>query len=186
MSVVTCDAKWISVSDPTNQDGGCLNFMRSFRTQQKIKDRINNGTLLWTLWGKTIYLWQAHPLQLQAVVTQHTRWDLVQEQSGQPDLGMGGSVVMDLISVLPKEDKYSLYFDNLFTSPALLSFVKDKGYDATGTLRANRLNQCPLEGVDSMKKMKRGSTDHLLNPDENIILLRWNDNSGVTLGSTIT
>ncbi|GFO28785.1 PiggyBac transposable element-derived protein 3-like [Plakobranchus ocellatus] len=90
---------------------------------------------------------------------------------------MGGSVVMDLISVLPKED-------NLFTSPALLSAIKDKSCDATGTLGVNRLNQCPLEGLDSMKKMKRGSMDHILNPDENIILLRWNDNSGVTLGST--
>ena len=61
---------------------------------------------------------------------------------------------MDLISVLPEEDKYCLYFDNLFTSPALLKVIKDKGYDATVTLRANRLNQCPLEGVDAMKKIK--------------------------------
>ena len=91
---------------------------------------------------------------------------------------------MNLISVLPEEDKYCLYFDNLFASPALLKVIKDKGYDATGTLRANRLNQCPLEGVDAMKKMKRGSMDHLLNPDGKIILLRWNDNSVVTLGST--
>ncbi|GFO49772.1 PiggyBac transposable element-derived protein 1 [Plakobranchus ocellatus] len=97
---------------------------------------------------------------------------------------MGGSVVMDLISVLPKEDKYCLYFDNLFTSPALLSAIKDKCYDATGTLHANRLNQCPLEGVDSMKTMKRGSMDYILSPGENIILLRWNDNSVVALCST--
>ncbi|GFS22015.1 PiggyBac transposable element-derived protein 1 [Elysia marginata] len=101
--------------------------------------------------------------------TQYTRWTLVQTEpyqgagtvQAQPDLGMGGSVVMDLISVLPEENKYCLYFDNLFTSPAL----KDKGCDATGTLRTNRLNQCSLQRVDSMKKMKRGSMDHRLNPD---------------------
>ncbi|GFS02315.1 PiggyBac transposable element-derived protein 1 [Elysia marginata] len=100
----------------------------------------------------------------------------------QPDLGIGGSVVMNLISVLPEEDKYCLCFDNLslFTSPA----ITDKGCDATGTLHANRLNQCLLEGVDSMKEMKRGSMDHRLNSAENIILLHWNDNSVVTLGST--
>ncbi|GFO18466.1 PiggyBac transposable element-derived protein 3-like [Plakobranchus ocellatus] len=62
--------------------------------------------------------------------------------------------------------------------------MKDKGYDATGTLRANCLNQCLWEGVDSMKKMKRGTMDHPLNADENIILLCWNDNSVVTLGFT--
>ncbi|GFR75203.1 PiggyBac transposable element-derived protein 1 [Elysia marginata] len=98
----------------------------------------------------------------------------------QPDLSIEGSVMMDLISVLPEEDKYCLYFDNLFTSPA----IKDKGYDATGTLPANCLNQCPLEGVDNMKKMKRGSIDHRLNHDKNIISLHWNDNSVVTLCST--
>ncbi|GFN79767.1 PiggyBac transposable element-derived protein 3-like [Plakobranchus ocellatus] len=97
---------------------------------------------------------------------------------------MGGSVVMNLISVLPEEDKYCLYFDNLCTTPAILSAMKDKGYDATGILRPNHLNQCLWEGMDSMKKMKRGSMDHLLNPDENIILLRWNDNSVVTHDST--
>ncbi|GFS05857.1 PiggyBac transposable element-derived protein 1 [Elysia marginata] len=92
----------------------------------------------------------------------------------EPDLGMGESVVMDIISVLLEEDKFCLYFVNLFTSPALLSAIKDKDYDATETLRANRLNQCPLEGVDSTKKIKRGSMDHRLNLDEteNIILLR--------------
>ncbi|GFN78996.1 PiggyBac transposable element-derived protein 3 [Plakobranchus ocellatus] len=66
----------------------------------------------------------------------------------------------------------------------LLNDIKNKGYDATGTLRANRLNQCPLERVDNKKKIKRGSMDHILNPHENMILLSWNDNSVVTLGST--
>ncbi|GFO17089.1 PiggyBac transposable element-derived protein 1 [Plakobranchus ocellatus] len=98
--------------------------------------------------------WRVH--QLHAVFRDTTK--IIEPYQGagtvktQPDLGMGESVMIDLISVLPKEDKYSLYSDNLFTSPALLSVIKDKGYDATGTLRANRLNQCPLEGVDSMKK----------------------------------
>ncbi|GFR65014.1 PiggyBac transposable element-derived protein 1 [Elysia marginata] len=77
----------------------------------------------------------------------------------EPDLGIGGSVMMDLISVFREEDKYCLYFDNLFTSPAIV--IKDKGFDATGTLRANRLNQCPLEGVDSMKKIKRAKQKSL-------------------------
>lgn len=133
---------------------------------------IRYGFKLWCLNTPDGYLVQTEPYQGAGTVRMQT------------ELGMGGSVVMDLISVLPEEDKYCLYFDNLFTSPALLKVIKDKGYDATGTIRVNRLNQCPLEGVDAMKKMKRGSMDHLLDPDGKIIFLRWNDNSVVTLGST--
>lgn len=55
------------------------------------------------------------------------------------DLGVGGSVVMNLISKLPQDDHYSFYIDNFFTSLLLLEEVSRGGHNVTGTLRANRV-----------------------------------------------
>ncbi|XP_060552737.1 piggyBac transposable element-derived protein 3-like [Ruditapes philippinarum] len=52
-------------------------------------------------------------------------------------LGMGGAVVMDLLSELQKDDAYHLTFDNLFTSLKLVDRLTDMGISCTGTIRAN-------------------------------------------------
>ena len=49
--------------------------------------------------------------------------------------------------------------DNFFTSPSLLRLLKGNGMAATGTVRANRTENAPLQAVDDMKKMSRGSSD---------------------------
>lgn len=64
-----------------------------------------------------------------------------------PYLGVGGSVVMNLISKLPEKEHYSFYIDNFFTSLRLLDEVSKIGHDATGTLRANRVEDAPLKDV---------------------------------------
>ncbi len=60
-----------------------------------------------------------------------------------PDLGVGGSVVMDLLQELPEKKKYSLYMDNYFTSIRLLEKLGNMGHDATGTIRNNRVEKSP-------------------------------------------
>ncbi|GFU08132.1 uncharacterized protein NPIL_699671, partial [Nephila pilipes] len=40
--------------------------------------------------------------------------------------GMGGVVVQDLISKLPENKQYDLFFDNLFSSPALIDKLTEK------------------------------------------------------------
>lgn len=48
---------------------------------------------------------------------------------------------------------FSFYFDNLFTNIPLLSYLKSRGYDATGTIRENRIPKtCPLPYNDKLKK----------------------------------
>ncbi|CAH1987930.1 unnamed protein product [Acanthoscelides obtectus] len=45
----------------------------------------------------------------------------------------------------------------------------DKGLKCTGTLRENRLSDCPLEKSSMFKKKSRGSFDYLLEENQNNI-----------------
>ena len=42
--------------------------------------------------------------------------------------------------------------DNFFTSPSLLRLLKGNGMAATGTVRANRTENAPLQAVDDIRK----------------------------------
>ncbi|XP_071052955.1 piggyBac transposable element-derived protein 3-like [Onthophagus taurus] len=72
-----------------------------------------------------------------------------------PAFGVGGSVVLDLLSRLPPAN-YSLYMDNFFTSLPLLNELKKLGHDATETIQESRVEKAPLQDKKEMKKMKRG------------------------------
>ncbi len=52
---------------------------------------------------------------------------------------------------------------------------------ATGTIRVNRTENCPLEDVKSIKKKSRGSFDFQFS--KNLKMVRGNDNSVVILAS---
>ena len=69
-------------------------------------------------------------------------------------LGMGGSVVMNLISELYEEvgNSFHLTFGNLVTSLKLMDCLTAKQIACTGTIRAIRVE-------NEMKKLSRGSFD---------------------------
>ena len=76
-------------------------------------------------------------------------------------LGLGGSVVANLIESLPQStEKYTIYFDNFFTSLRLINYLSGKNVKATGTVRVNRVEKCPLSSVNAMKKTCRGTYDY--------------------------
>lgn len=58
-------------------------------------------------------------------------------QTEKRDFGLGGQVVLSLIDLtgIPSIEGYKLFFDNYFTSVALLSHLSDQGYCASGTIR---------------------------------------------------
>ena len=102
------------------------------------------------------------------------------------DIGLGGSVVMTLMSKLPTAPNlnYHVVMDNFFTSPSLLRLLKENGMAATGTVRANRMESAPLQAVD-MKKEARGSSDVVNDNKSNVTLVRWKDNKLVVVASTL-
>ena len=75
--------------------------------------------------------------------------------------------------------------DNFFTSPSLLRLLKGNGMAATGTFRANRTENVPLQAVDDMKKEARGSSDVANDNKSNVTLVRWKGNKVVTVASTL-
>lgn len=97
------------------------------------------------------------------------------------NLGMGGEVVVELLSIVDDPGNHEVYFDNFFSSYKLLLSLQKKGFYATGTVRENRTNHCPFEPLKSMSKKPRGTYDEFFDKTTNMSLVRWNDNSVVTV-----
>ena len=132
---------------------------------------IRFGYKVWCLCTSSGYLVQAEPYQEANTSVSIT------------ELGMGGLVVADLISELPQQNSYSLFFDNLFTSLLLLDYLKKKNVGGTGKIRHNRTKKAPLVEPGEMKKQPRGSFCQVTEEKNGITLVMWHDNSIVSLAS---
>ena len=96
-----------------------------------------------------------------------------------PCLGMGGSVVVDLISELQQEEgrSFQLTFENLFTSLKLVDCLsKIKSSACTGTIRANRNENCPLKSMKEMETSKRRNFDYATDVKSGLTVVHWNGN----------
>lgn len=99
---------------------------------------------------------------------------------GELGIGASGQTVLNLVSDLAPGTQ--VFFDNYFASPGLLLALKEKQLPAACTLRANRLENCPLKTEKQLKKEGRGSMDYKVS-EEGIIVVKWFDNKEVTVGS---
>lgn len=99
------------------------------------------------------------------------------------EFGLGGDVVLHLIKAagVPPNKGHKIFFDNYFTSIKLLKHLSGMGICATGTIQENRTEKCPLRSKAVMKKETRGASDY--RTCESVLLIRWNDNSVVTIGT---
>ena len=106
---------------------------------------IRLGSKVWCLCSRTGYL-------MQAILYQDSSTDY-----SNPEFGMGGFVVLNLIAKLPPNIEYSLFFDNFFTFLPLIKHPKCINIRATGTIRLNRIGKTPLLDPSSIKKTQRGN-----------------------------
>lgn len=135
-------------------------------SKQHIKGKpIRFGFKIWCLCDRSGYLIQAEPYQ-GASSTHNTI------------LGVGASVVLDLISELP--GSYDIYFDNYFTSLKLLDVLKNRGHTGTGTIRKDRVEKALLKDIG---KEKRGYYHKVTDTSTGATLIRYHDNSVVTVAS---
>jgi len=80
---------------------------------------------------------------------------------------------------------YHIFLDNLFTSFNLLKHLKDNGYNATGTMRENRIpRSCPLPSNKIMKREKRGTCPFVIEHTDGVFICKWVDNNVVSVAST--
>ena len=82
------------------------------------------------------------------------------------ELGVGASVVLDLVSELPDGVPFKIYGDRFFSSVKLAEILKCKGIGYTGTVKSNRTEKAPLVDSKEMAKRSRGSFVFVLNEME--------------------
>ena len=100
-------------------------------------------------------------------------------------LGLGGNLVSHFADVLTGCGRkfFHLCYDNFFNSVKLVTMLKDKLVKATGTIRENRTEKCPLTSNDALKKQGRGKFDFKTDTKNDVLVCKWNDNSVVNLCS---
>lgn len=124
------------------------------------------GYKLWMLCGHNGYPFQILPYQGK------------KEKDNEP---LSTRVVERLTSVIEHPNQHAVYMDNFFSSYGLAVRMKKKGFFMTGTVRENRIGKCPLELSSSMKKKDRGTSDKCFDTNNEIGIVRWNDNKVVTV-----
>jgi len=106
-----------------------------------------------------------------------------QDSQDKTEIGLSSSVVLDLLSEMPVSLPYHVAFDNYFTSLKLLEYLSTKGIAATRTVRANRLEKCPLRTNRTLEKADRGTSSAMLDASTNVIVVAWQDNKVICLAS---
>ena len=96
---------------------------------------------------------------------------------------MGGNDAYGLTLTLPLNENYKVFFDNFFSSIALLKLLKKEGLLAVATLRKDRLKDAGkfVKSENELKKSNRGSCDYVVDYNSAITILRWFDNNSVQL-----
>ena len=65
-----------------------------------------------------------------------------------------------------------------------MDYLSEVTFGGTGTIRLNRTEKAPLQEAASMKKQARGSFEQKTDKDAGVTLVKWHDNSIVTMAST--
>nr|CAH7740916.1 unnamed protein product [Callosobruchus chinensis] len=134
---------------------------------------IRYGFKFWSMNTSTGYLINTEPYQGKGT------------QLGNSDLGLGASVVTTFAERLKgayPDFHFNFFIDNFFTGLPLLRKMTAIGFGCTGTIRENRIKNCPLNKKD-VKQKQRGFTNSFVNEDKSMIVIQWKDNSTVQVAS---
>ncbi len=135
---------------------------------------IRFGLKEWALCGTNGYTFQFSVYQGKHETTieeKYTDWNL------------GAKVVLSLADKLPLGGQ--LFFDNFFTDIQLIDALSQKEICATGTVRFNRLANCPFTPKAQWSKKERGSMEFAVEKSTGIFAICWKDNNLVTAMSNV-
>ena len=96
-------------------------------------------------------------------------------KKGNTEFGLSESAILSLCQKL-KDTHCFVFFDNFFTSPALLVKLLEVGIYAKGTVRANRKNMPVLKHGKEMKR-----SEHDCFSSNHLSAIKWMDNKSVIL-----
>jgi len=97
--------------------------------------------------------------------------------------GLGETVVLSLMDVLPSDTCYRVFMDNFFTSFRLLQFLAKNNIRASGTVRENRLGDCTIPKKKLVDKLERGGMKYRTSEQSNLTVVAWKDNKSVYVAS---
>lgn len=82
-------------------------------------------------------------------------------------------------------ENVAVCFDNWFSHSSTVSLLSMMNVPCTATVRSDRVGKAPIQKIESMKKkdIPRGSVSASSSKDWNVNVIRWKDNSVVTLTS---
>lgn len=103
------------------------------------------------------------------------------------NLGASSNVVVRLARTIPSNCGHKLFFDNYYTSIPLIIYLKKRSIHSCGTVRRNRVQNCPLSEEKAIAKKERGYSAEYVAATKygtsfNVVL--WKDNRCVSLMST--
>ncbi|KAF2892124.1 hypothetical protein ILUMI_14049, partial [Ignelater luminosus] len=78
------------------------------------------------------------------------------------DLGACANVVIRLLRNVPQNINHRVYFDNYYTALPLTIQLAKRGILALGTVRSNRISNCPLPSEKELLKLSRGTSYEFL------------------------
>ena len=98
------------------------------------------------------------------------------------DEPLGTRVIKNALEICKNPKDHSVYFHNFFSSYSLICYLATEEFTATDTMKNDRVMKCPLVDVKKMNKKERKSFDFWRDGNK---IVRWNDNSLVTIGSNV-
>ena len=137
--------------------------------QYMIAKPIKFGFKVWSLASTDGYLYHAEP------------YAGAKAQIKSYGLGLGGDVVISLIEKCGISARSHIYMDNFFTSLRLLDALNERHIHGTGTIRANRLEKCPLMDKNTIGKQQRGYSEEFT--DGKVCVVQWLDNRNAITAS---
>lgn len=69
-------------------------------------------------------------------------------------LSLASYTLIDWLEICENPTSHHVFFNDLFTSPDLVSELKSACYRATGTFRENHTNGCNMKSIGIMKKKR--------------------------------
>ena len=85
--------------------------------------------------------------------------------------GVSGNVVLRLTQNLNAASNFKVFFDNWFSSVALVECLKQKKMWSVGTIRLNRLKSCKMLTDQELKK-GRGACDFKVDQEHGVIIVK--------------
>ncbi|KAF2888104.1 hypothetical protein ILUMI_18069 [Ignelater luminosus] len=151
----------------------------------ELQRKINNKNVINRTWKKSIDLPQSFAPFVSPKQPQNIPSDPFEPYQGKQtnrqnmDLGVRGSVVMNLASKLPNNVSFKIYSDRYFSSLKLANRLQQLGYGYTGTIMSNRLEKCSIISTKSLEKLERRAYDYLTDTKNCLTVTAWNDNRAV-------